>query len=652
MAGINIPGVTDQYKTNDTIEKLMKVERIPLTREQSQLDELKAQKDAWRDINSQLSSLREKTKGLYSFENPFNNKITDSTQAGAITAEATRSAEIQSFKIDVIQPATADRFMSDEMDKEFKVPSGTYTYKVGEKQLNLNWKGGSLKDFSNAINRRSNGIVKSMIIGGSSGKSSLMIESLSTGRENRLEFIGNAKDFALSSGMIEPAKSEKSAFGEDATLLPENSMDIEIPKELLNLKNTHITFSLIATDTDDVAEAFNKTIPGIPSLHSSGSAEFGGITITNSDSDSASSEKLPSPKEKVQTEEVVYAVMADGSEKLIETPGLLTEDSAVDIALKDYSGITSIRIKNANTGKQLDISAASSYDGGKSLGYQPKNPVSEADDAILKYEGIQITRAKNDIDDIVPEITLHVHDKTDKAATISIKPDKEASKDALIQFVGQYNRTVAELNILSQNKEEIISELDYLTSDERETEMKKLGMFVTDFTLPTIKSNMAAIITAGYQTSDQAVITMLSQIGISTNASGGNGSYSQSRLRGYLEIDEKKLDQAIENHLDDIKMLFGYDSDGDLVSDRGIGVQLDKQIAAYTQTGGILAMKTSGLDSKIKASEQRIARLETQMDRKEAELRNKYGQMEGALNSLEGQQNSISNFTNQQNRNR
>ena len=271
MAGINIPGVTDQYKTNETIEKLMKVERIPLTREQSQLDELKAQKDAWRDVNSQLSSLREKTKGLYSFENPFNNKITDSTQESSITAEANRSAEIQSFKIDVLQPATADRFMSDEMEKDFKVPSGTYTYKVGEKQLNLNWKGGTLKDFSNAINRRSNGIVKSMIIGGSAGKSSLMIESLTTGRENRLEFIGNAKDFALSSGMIEPAKSAKDAFGEDATLLPENTLDIEIPKELLSRKNIHVTFSIIATDTDDVAEAYNKTIPGIPSINSSGS---------------------------------------------------------------------------------------------------------------------------------------------------------------------------------------------------------------------------------------------------------------------------------------------------------------------------------------------------------------------------------------------
>ena len=188
MAGLNIPGVTDQYKTNESIEKLMQVERIPLNREKTQLDGLKAQKDAWRDVNSQLASLREKTKALYSFENPFNSKITDSSQESAISAEATRSAELQSFKIDVLQPATADRFMSDEMEKDFKVPSGTYTYKVGEKQLSFNWKGGTLKDFSNAINRRSNNLVKSMIIGGSSGKSALMIESMVTGAENRLEY--------------------------------------------------------------------------------------------------------------------------------------------------------------------------------------------------------------------------------------------------------------------------------------------------------------------------------------------------------------------------------------------------------------------------------------------------------------------------------
>ena len=160
MAGLNIPGVTDQYKTSETVEKLMQVEKIPLTREEKQLESYKAQKDAWRDINTKLSSLRESTKSLYSFENPFNSKLTESTEEKAITAEANRSAALQSFKVDVIQPATADRFLTAELDNDFKVPKGMYVYKVGDKSININWKGGSLKDFSASINKRGNNVNK------------------------------------------------------------------------------------------------------------------------------------------------------------------------------------------------------------------------------------------------------------------------------------------------------------------------------------------------------------------------------------------------------------------------------------------------------------------------------------------------------------
>ena len=213
MAGINIPGVTDKYNTNDTVEKLMQVERIPLVREQKQLETYKAEQDAWRDINTKLSSLRDSTKTLYSYENPFNNKLTTSTEENAITAEANRSAEIQSFKVDVIQAASSDRFLSSELDTDFKVPQGTYTYKVGDKSININWKGGSLKDFSTSINKRGNGVIKSSIIGASAGKKSLLIEAIPTGKENRLIFENDAKKLAFDSGMIEKIKAQTTTFG-------------------------------------------------------------------------------------------------------------------------------------------------------------------------------------------------------------------------------------------------------------------------------------------------------------------------------------------------------------------------------------------------------------------------------------------------------
>ena len=689
MAGLNIPGVTDQYNTNDTVEKLMKIERIPLTREQNQLESLKTEKNAWRDINTKLTSLRDNTKTLYSFENPFNSKLTSSTEELAITAEANRSASIQSFKVDVIQAASADRFLTDELDNDFKVPQGTYTYKVGEKQVTFNWKGGSLKDFSTALNKRGNNVIKSSIIGASAGKKSLLIEAVATGKENRLIFEDDAKTFAFESKMIDKIKSETQTFAssqneilpvnkieydepaymprlsltninfdeekESVTVDPRGAYQIKIPEKILRDSDLHIQFTVTKTSTEDITPAINQTLLQ-PELPDAGTAEFGGIVISNNDSDINLNlpKEPPAPLEPVLTDKVLYAVMEDGTEKEIPfTSEAEGKAAQIDFKLKDYPGIKAIAVRNQNTGTSFEISNFSALDPSKDLGYGPVHPVSTADDAILKYEGITITRPTNKIDDIVPEITLNVHDKTDKTATISVKPDVEASKAAIIDFVGKYNQTVAELNILSQNKPEIIEELDYLTKDEKEDEQKKLGLFQSDFSLTNIKSNMATTIAARYLFSDSAEVTMLSQLGIATNAGGYSGGYSQSKLRGYLEIDEKKLDDALANHLDDIKMLFGYDSDGDLIIDSGIAYKLDKQISAYTQTGGILALKTSSLDSKIKSSEQKVAKLESQMATKEAELRNKYSQMEGSLNSLEAQQNTISNFVKQnQNQNK
>ena len=684
MAGLNIPGVTDQYNTNDTVEKLMKIERIPLTREQNQLESLKTEKNAWRDINSRLTSLRDNTKTLYSFENPFNSKLTSSTEEYAVTAEANRSASLQSFKVDVLQAASSDRFLSDELENDFKVPQGTYTYKVGEKQISFNWKGGSLKDFSAAINKRGNNIIKSSIIGASAGKKSLLIEAVPTGKENRLIFEDDAKTFAFDSGMVDKIKSQTQSFAESqteilpvnkieydepvympplsltntkydeekqtATVEPRGAYQVKVPEKILRDTDLHLQFTITEKPTEDITTEINKTLLQ-PELPDAGTAEYGGIIISNNLSDTNLNlpPEPPSPLEPVKTNQILYAVLDDGTEK--EIPYESAEEgkaAQIDVKLSEYPGIKAIAVRNKNTGTSYEISSFTALDPIKDLGYGPKHPVSTADDAIIKYEGITITRSSNKIDDVVPEITLNVHDKTEKTATIAIKPDVDASKTAIIDFVGKYNQAVAELNILSQNKPEIIEELDYLTSDEKEAEQKKLGLFQSDFSLTNIKSNMASTIAARYMFSDSAEVTMLSQLGIATNAGGYSGGYSQSKLRGYLEMDEKKLDDALANHLDDIKMLFGYDSDGDLIVDTGIAYKLDKQISAYTQTGGILAMKTSSLDSKIKSSETKITKLESQMAKKEAELRNKYSQMEGSLNSLEAQQNTISNFTKQQ----
>lgn len=684
MAGINIPGVSDKYKSSETVEKLMQIERIPLNREQQTLDTYKKQQDAWRDLNRKSTSLRDSVKTLYSFENPFNNKITTSSEEDAITATATRNATYETFKVDVVQVATADRFLSSELDENTKVPMGTYTYKVADKTITMKWKGGSLQDFSNALNRRSGEYLKTRVIGSTKGKKTFSIESQKTGSANKLVFEDDAKTFALSTGMIvnkkpktlqfatsrnelSPPKpsviSEQSrmplvsmkdlSFAEDfVTVPPRNGYEVKIPDSVNDVVNPHLTLTIKATDVDDVTVALNK-MPQSPVFPESGTASFRDVTVVNAGVD-ANLPKLPpappEPLEKIETNQVLFAVMSDGSEKTIETGDILLSGVAeVDLNLNEYKGITALAIKNRNTGKMLTVSAVQALNPNENLGFVPQHPISEADDAIIKYEGITIKRPDNTIDDVVPEVTLNLFDKTDRTAKISIKPDTESAKDALITFVGKYNQAVAEINILSQNKNELIDELDYLSDDEKDAEREKLGMFLSDTSLTSLKSNIQSATQTRYNFSDDATITMLSQIGIATNASSFSG-YSPNKLRGYLEIDEKKLDEQLENHLDEVKSLFGYDSDGDLIVDSGIGYRLDKQLTAYVQSGGIFAMKTSGLDSKIKYSEQKITRLETQMEKKEADLKETYSKMEGALNSLESQQTTINNFSNRKDR--
>ncbi len=690
-SGLSIPGVTDKYGTNDLVESLMEVERIPLKREQATLETYQNQQSAWQEINRKMSSLRESVKSLYSFENPFNSKLTSSSDENAITADATRDADFGTIKIDVIHPASADRFMSGRIDNDTEVPQGRYTFTVGEKTVDFNWKGGKLSDFVTALNKRGGNTIKASLIGISSKKKALVIESLIPGADNRLQFKNDALTFAKSIEMIADVPVEKTEFSssiseyksaqtkdlksqqgmpaiskdnvriQDSTItvLPRGGVEIPIPESVQSDRTQQISFTFAEEDTADITEEINAGANG-PNLPDAGGITFSGIFINNNPSDSTvqtpATQQKPVQLKPISDDRMLFVKTKDGIEFAVDLdefePDSETGLRTVKINMEDYEGAVAVVVRNSNTAKTLTLSVPQATNEADALGYAPLNPIATASDAEFKYEGITLTRSTNDIDDVIPNVTLHLHDATEKTATLKIEPDVDAAKEALITFVGQYNQVIAEMNILSQTKPDIINELEYLTDAEVEKANERLGMFQGDMSLTSGKSSLQRIVSGSYRYSEDATLTMLSQLGISSNASGGTGGYNASQLRGYLEINEKTLDSFLENNLSAIKDLFGYDSDGDLIIDNGIGYLLDKQLSAWVQTGGILANKISSLTTRIDASNKKITQLETQLEQKEAELKSKYATMQGTLNSLESQQTSISNWANQGNNNK
>ena len=148
---------------------------------------------------------------------------------------------------------------------------------------------------------------------------------------------------------------------------------------------------------------------------------------------------------------------------------------------------------------------------------------------------------------------------------------------------------------------------------------------------------------AAYGAGDEFPVKLLSQLGISTNASSSS-SIDSSRLRGYLEIDEKILEKALQDNIEGVKSFFGFDSDGDVIVDSGLAYSIYEYLNPYTQRGGIFFTRMTGVEDKIKAIEKKIIVYDKKLAQKEAELKRKYGAMEGTLRDLKKQSDVISNF--------
>jgi flagellar hook-associated protein 2 len=389
--------------------------------------------------------------------------------------------------------------------------------------------------------------------------------------------------------------------------------------------------------------------PNVPQ----GSVVFGGLTINNEPS-SAPMPAWQAPPIPVRHDDmsVLTMVFSDGtSTKLpaITDSGNFTSRQYDLTELARGRTIVSLNIENSNTHRQVFAGNIEVFDPASSSdGLKPLNAVSTARDAIITMEGIEITRPSNIIDDLIPGVTLNVRGVSDRPVELSIRADVENVKDAIISFVGNYNRLMAELNILTRRDDRVIDEITYISAEEAAEMRERLGVFASDTTLNSFRNNLMRMVTAPYPTHLERDLAFLSQIGISTNARGNTG-YDASRLRGYLEINETILDSALETKMSAIRELFASDTTGDLLADTGIAFNVDTLIRPFIGTGGIITLKTSTIDSRINQDERRIATLDRQLASREQDLRMQFARMESAFSRMEQMSNSLDNF-NQQNR--
>jgi len=658
---MSIPGVSSRYNTQKLIADLMEVERQKLTRLETEKTQYQDMKTVWQGLSRRMQTLRDATRKLYGFESPFLNKIGESTQAGAVTLSPTRAAVEGQWKLKVLQVATADRFMSKELPLDATAPAGDYLFRVGDKEITVPFRGGRLNLLVDAINARGRDYLRSSLIRTTAESQVMTIESLKLGSANRLEFLGPARDWSVQAGLMAPNTSADrivplSASASRVLSAPnsvtfENNTAVLGPGSRLTLPvdaeiKPGMMLEFTVRGTPITAPPQGEVPPGLQ-LPTPGTVEFQDIRIRNNPLRTGFPNFTPStPPPEVRNPKVGTVLGAPVALVLPDFP-LTAEEKTIQVPLAGMTRMEGLQLENKNTGISYTLSNIRIFDPNARGELAPVNAQSNAMDAVFELDGVRVTRGTNTIDDVITGVTINVNETTPAPATVKVTPDYESIKEGMIQFVGNYNRFLVDLLTLTSRNESVINEATYLTDTEREELRKNIGKLQGDVTLTQLRSSLQRILMDGYPTGNPA-LSLLHQAGISTNASGSTGGNPEaSRLRGYLEINEAKLDQVMRENLNQIKNLFGVDTNGDLVIDNGAAYKIEEYLKPYLQTGGFLPARVTNLDSNIARQDREINEYNNYLVRYEQDLKRKYGAMEGALNRMESTGQAIDNFSRQ-----
>lgn len=657
MSDISIPGVTSRYNTDKMIEDLMKVERTTLKRLEDRQETQETEKKNWQRVNRYLGELGSAAKTLFGFSNPFAERTATSSAEKILSATVDRGIEPSVQEFTVNQTAAADRFQSRSLSEDTEIAAGDYTFLIGDNEVSFSFKGGDLDDLAAKINSRGEDLLRASVIRNTPETKVLLISSQKTGAANPLFFKDAAQSMALETGILKKAPGSSQTLplsppagssGITTEVSPEGTilkaapgssaiLPLENPADLTESMMLSVEIRMTEAAAPPQAEAPpGPSIPGTPGI------DYSGLRVESYPYDVDLPETAPpEPPPRRDTAQILTAKGSRVAAPLPEVPES-GEFQTMEIPIGEYlRDMESLEIKNENTHRRVEIRQVRLYDPAERGEYIPAQPLSTARDAKITMDGVEVTRGTNDIDDLLPGVNLHLKRASSDPVELTIEPNQELIKDSIINFVGYYNQLMTEINILTQENDEIIQEVNYFTDDEREAAEERLGTFRGDITLSQMKNRLQQTMMNSYPTRAGREMALLSQIGISTNASGANRGFDASRLRGYLEIDENTLDEVLNQHPEAAQELFGRDTDGDKIIDTGVAYQVDAYLRPFTQTGGILDSKFSRLDTQIDQTKDEIEDYKEHLTDYEQELKQTYGQMEGTLQQMEQQRQSI-----------
>jgi flagellar hook-associated protein 2 len=226
-------------------------------------------------------------------------------------------------------------------------------------------------------------------------------------------------------------------------------------------------------------------------------------------------------------------------------------------------------------------------------------------------DGITVRSTTNTLSGAIAGVDLTlkaVHGDDDETTQVTVGYDRTAARKTIEQLVKSYN--------------DVLDAIKSVSSYNADTQQG--GPLFGDAGVRNIVFQLRRELTASVG-GLQGPFDMLADIGISAD------------LNGKLSIDGADLDTAFDTNFDAIGALFAED-------EIGVAVKLDKLLAPYLDSNGVLDARTTGLKSSIADINERREALSERL----AALQARYTRQFNGLDTLVAQLQSTGNFLTQQ----
>ncbi|GAB4246313.1 MAG: hypothetical protein Kow00109_22430 [Acidobacteriota bacterium] len=148
-------------------------------------------------------------------------------------------------------------------------------------------------------------------------------------------------------------------------------------------------------------------------------------------------------------------------------------------------------------------------------------------DASLTVNGLAVTSSSNQVEDVIPGVTLNLLATTSSTVTLTVANDVETVQDNIQEFVDAYNEVYQYLN----------SQFEYVAAAETS------GPLAGEMIVRDIQRQLASAVSSAV-TGLSGSLTTLASVGINLENDGT------------LSIDNDDLETALEEHFDEVAALF------------------------------------------------------------------------------------------------